>query len=206
MALRQAKLAMVAAHEHGERDALARAMRSHPAEADALSDFAVALLATETYQDEEITPDVSVIGAAARSRAFAAVFGPVVADVVVAPQASLSLKALRQARGVTLSAAAKALGLGVDVLSALEAGRIRIATTPRRLADSLALMLDATANEIGAALGAQMAPALRRGALDAASGASDADAQLDFAEAVRLSQSMSDADKAGWLAADDPAR
>lgn len=209
MALRQAKLALVAAYERGERDALTRTLRGHPrhkptTQADALSDFAMALMATESYAGEEITPDVSEIGGAARARAFAAVFGLAAADVAApapAAQTVSSLKALRQARGVTISAAAKALGLGVDVLSALEAGRIRIATAPRRLADALAELLDATANEVSAALGAQVAPALRRGALNSGDDA-DGSAQLDFADAVLLSQSMTAEEKARWLTDD----
>ena len=100
-----------------------------------------------------------------------------------------------------MAAAARALGLGVDVLSALEAGRIRIASAPRRLTDALGALLDATTDQIGAALGAQLAPALRRGALDAAhtQSAPESSAQLDFADAVLLSQSMTAEEKARWL-------
>ncbi len=202
-ALRHAKLALVAARERGEPDALARALRAHPAEADALGDFAMALTATSSYSGEPLTPDVQEIAAAARARAFTAVFGVEVAETVAvaAPAPAQSLKALRQARGVTMAAAARALGLGVDVLSALEAGRIRIASAPRRLTDALGALLDATADQIGAALGAQRAPALRRGALDAAhtQSAPESAAQLDFADAVLLSQSMTAEEKARWL-------
>jgi transcriptional regulator with XRE-family HTH domain len=202
-ALRNAKLTLVTAHERGEPDALASALRAFPAQADALGDFAMALTATESYNDEAITPDVSEIAARARARAFTAVFGAT-ADVAPAPATAQarSLKALRQARGVTMAAAARALGLGVDVLSALEAGRIRVATAPRRLTEALGELLDATADQINAALGAQVAPALRRGALDAArTGASpETSEQLNFTDAVLLSKNMTAEEKARWLA------
>ena len=209
-ALRQAKMALVAARERGETGELARVLRAHPAEADALSDFAMALTATESYANEGLAPDVSEVASAARARAFTAVFGAVAADTAPAPAvAALSLKALRQARGVSLSAASRALGLGVDVLSALEAGRIRVASAPRRLADALGELLEATTSEITAALGAQVAPALRRGALGAESDARNAPggaSQLDFADAVLLSQSMTAEEKARWLTEGGAAR
>ena len=202
-ALRHTKLALIAARERGEPDALARALRAHPAQADALGDFAMALTATSGYGDETLTPDVQEIASSARARAFTAVFGVEASATVVvaAPAQARSLKALRQARGVTIAAAARALGLGVDVLSALEAGRIRVASAPRHLTDALGALLDATADQIGAALGAQLAPALRRGALDASrsQNAPESEAQLDFADAVLLSQSMTAEEKARWL-------
>lgn len=204
VALRQTKLALVAARGRGERDALASVLRAHPAQADALSDFAMALTATESYAGETLTPDVQEIASAARARAFSAVFGAEAVErvAVAATEQARSLKALRQARGVTLSAAARVLGLGVDVLSALEAGRIRVASAPRRLTEALGELLEATADQISAALGAQMAPALRRGALDASrtQESPESSAQLDFADAVLLSQSMTAEEKARWLA------
>ena len=126
----------------------------------------------------------------AREQAFAAVFGT--ATPAKAP-AFASLKALRQARKISMPALAARLGLGVDVVSALEAGRIRAASAPERLLRSLGEMLDTTADQIMALLGAQPAisPALRRARGDVA----DAE-PLDFAEAVRLSPEMSDEDKA----------
>ncbi len=204
VALRQAKLALVAARARGERDALPGALRAHPAQADALNDFAMALTATESYGGETLTPDVQEIAVAARARAFTAIFGVEASEIVGASATAQarSLKALRQARGVTISAAARVLGLGVDVLSALEAGRIRVASAPRRLTEALGELLDTTADQISAALGAQMAPALRRGALDASrtQESPESSAQLDFADAVLLSQSMTAEEKARWLA------
>ena len=111
---------------------------------------------------------------------------------------AISLKALRQAQGQKLSALAARLGLGVDVLSALEAGRIRVASVPRRLCDSLAETLNATADQITAALTLEMAPALRRGQ-PGGSSSSAASQQLDFRDAVLMSQSMTSEQQARWL-------
>jgi transcriptional regulator with XRE-family HTH domain len=201
-ALIEAKLALVSARERGEPDALAHALRQHPAFADALTELDLALLATTGYEAEANAPDVVEIAEAARARAFVAVFGarPAVApQSVVASQVSRSLKALRQAQGQRLPALAARLGLGVDVLSALESGRIRVASVPRRLREALAEVLDATAEQIGAALTVDLAPALRRGQ----PGASSRDAasqQLDFRDAEMLSQSMTQEQQARWLA------
>jgi transcriptional regulator with XRE-family HTH domain len=193
----RAKRSVVAAYERNEPHALSAALREHPAHAAELADFMMALTATESYMDEPLAPDVVEIGQAARAQAFAAVFGAQpVAQAAPAP-AAVSLKALRQARGVALTAAAQAVGLGADVLSALEAGRIRVASVPRRLSAALAELLSATAEQVTAAMSVQVSPALRRGAPGASSEA--ASQQIEFADAVLLSQGMSQEQKAQWL-------
>ncbi|HEX8997205.1 MAG TPA: helix-turn-helix transcriptional regulator, partial [Ktedonobacterales bacterium] len=121
--LTEVKLALVAARERGDRDALAHALREHPTYADALTEFDLGLVATSSYTIEGDMPDVLEVAQRAQSRAFATVFGA----ASVAP-AALSLKALRQASGRSLAALADGLGLGLDVLSALESGRIRVAS------------------------------------------------------------------------------
>ncbi len=202
-ALMVAKLALVAARERGDPGALARTLREHPAHADALTEFDLALLATAGYAAEANAPDVVEIAETARTRAFANVFG---AQAAVAPQAAaqsaLSLKALRQAQGQRLSALAERLGLGVDVLSALESGRIRVASVPRRLRESLAELLNATAEQIGAALTIDLAPALRRDRPSATVSDKPSDAasqRLDFRDAVLLSRSMTKEQQTRWL-------
>jgi len=192
--LTRAKLEMVAARERGE-DALRPLLAQHPALAGDLIDFSAALAATSAYADVELTPETETIAMQARERAFASVFGVAVPAVVKAP-AFASLKALRQARKISMPSLATRLGLGVDVVSALEAGRIRAASAPERLLRSLGEMLDTTADQVLALLGAQPAvsPALRRARGDVA----DAE-PLDFAEAVRLSPEMSEEAKADWL-------
>lgn len=195
--LTEAKLALVAAHEAGAPEPLAQALREHPTYADALTSFDLALVATSADVADANAPDVLEIAQAARARAFAAVFRAQ-PSLALHPKAAISLKALRQAQGQKLSALAARLGLGVDVLSALEAGRIRVASVPRRLCDSLAEMLNATADQITAALTLEVAPALRRGQ-PGASSASAANQQLDFRDAVLMSQSMTSEERARWL-------
>jgi transcriptional regulator with XRE-family HTH domain len=192
--LTRAKLEMVAARDRGE-DALRSALARHPALAGELIDFSAALSATSAYADVELTPETEAVAMQARARAFAAVFGAVTPVMAKAP-AFVSLKALRQARKISMPALAARLGLGVDVVSALEAGRIRATSAPERLLRSLGELLDTTADQITVLLGAQPAisPALRRARGDV----SDAE-PLDFAEAVRLSPEMSDEAKADWL-------
>lgn len=194
--LTRAKLEMVAARERGE-DALRPLLAQHPTLASELVDFSAALAATSAYANVELTPETEAVAMQARDRAFAAVFGAATAAMAKAP-AFASLKALRQARKISMPALAAKLGLGVDVVSALEAGRIRAASAPERLLRSLGEMLDSTADQIAALLGAQpaLSPALRRARGDGANAE-----PLDFAEAVRLSPEMSDEDKAGWLKA-----
>lgn len=199
MNLTEAKLALVTAHEHGERDALARALRERLADADALTDFELGLLATDSYSEAEANaPDVIEIATRARTRAFAAVFGAQTSAAAQPAVAALSLRALCRARGMSLAALAGALGLGLDVLSALEAGRIRLASIPRQLGEALGEALDATADQVSAALALNAAPALRRGQPGAPTTAHQ---PLDFTEAVLMSQSMTPEQRARWLAA-----
>jgi transcriptional regulator with XRE-family HTH domain len=203
-ALMSAKMSLVAAHEHGETAALALALRAHPTHADALTEFDLALMATSGPVADANEPDVMAIAETARARAFAKVFGVATQAAAIAQPVAqaLSLKDLRQARGQKLSALAERLGLGVDVLSALESGRIRVASVPRRLRESLADILSATADQISAALTMDVAPALRRGQSGPAprlGGQSPASQQLDFRDAVLLSKSMSEEQRVRWL-------
>ncbi len=202
-ALTEAKMALLEARERGEANALRRALRQHPAQADALLEFDLGLRATASCGDTEASaPDVLEAAEVARARAFAAVFGAT-SQPAPAPQAARSLLALRRARGASLPGMAAALGLGMDVLSALEKGRIRVASVPQQLCDALAELLDATAEQVNAALAVSVSPALRREQPGAAASASRGDAaaqQLDFAEVVMLSVNMTSEQRARWLA------
>jgi DNA-binding transcriptional regulator YiaG len=192
--LTHAKLEMVAARERGE-DILRPLLAQHPALVGDLIDFSAALAATSAYADVVLTPETEAVATQARDRAFAAVFGAAASAVATAPTFA-SLKALRQSRKVSMPALAARLGLGVDIVSALEGGRVRAASAPDRLLRALGDLLDTTADQIAALLGAQpaLSPALRR----ARGNVSDAE-PLDFAEAVRLSPEMSEEAKADWL-------
>jgi transcriptional regulator with XRE-family HTH domain len=187
--LKRAKLELVGLREQGDAHGLRALLERYPQHAAALIEFSAALTATDAYADVVPTPETTRIAAAARVAAFDAVFG--------AAPAFGSLKALRNARQLSLKAVADRLGLGLDVLSALESGRIRARSVPARFLGALGAILDATADQVGAILGAQVAPvpAYRRATGDGFDG------QLDFAEAVQLSSSMSSQQRAQWLEA-----
>ena len=210
--LMQVKMELAAASEDGNKSVLAAALTQHPAHAEELTAFYAALLAMGGYDDAPITPAMAAIAERASARAFAAVFGSVgVAATAVeqsAPVAAAAfaqahtLKALRQAQRKSLREVARGLGLGVDVLSALEAGRIRASTVPERLLQRLSGLLDTAAGQVQAMLaGPTQAPAfLRSRQGERKDGA--APEEMSFADAVRLSAEMSAEEKSTWLAAE----
>jgi transcriptional regulator with XRE-family HTH domain len=197
----RAKMELVAAREHGEQETLVGLLQRYPAHALALTEFSAALVATSSYEQEGLTPATERIAAQARARALAAVFPAAAAQPAKAATAIASLKALRQVRGLTAKAVAQRLGLGVDVLSGLEAGVIRVASVPERLVRSLGEALDATLDQVRLALQTQaaVAPALLRSTQGATVQGTQPH-ELDFAEAVRLSPGMTEEQKARWLA------
>lgn len=206
--LKRAKMELIAVRERGDPSALQKVLARYPQHAAALADFSAALTATSAYADVTPTPEVERIAAQARDAAFAAVFGTSAVAPAVAPAASLAaslatLKALRSAHQLTLRSVAGRLGLGVDVLHALEAGRIRAQSVPQRLLNALGAMLDTSAEQVAAILGGQAAlnPLyLRAKTGETKDGAASAEsAQLDFAQMIRLSTSMTGEQKAAWL-------
>jgi transcriptional regulator with XRE-family HTH domain len=198
--LKRAKMELLTTRERGNPDALKATLARYPQHAAALVEFSAALTATGAYADVTPTPETERIATQARTTAFAAVFG---APVAALTPAFASLKALRNVRALSLKAVAERLGLGVDVLSALEAGRIRARSVPNRLLAALGDMLDTTAEQIGALLGAQtaLAPAYQRAKTgETKDGAISAQAaQLDFADVVQMSPSMTSEQKVAWL-------
>ena len=206
--LTRLKMELVAARERGEQRALSRLLASHPQYAGELTQFSAALLATSVDDAAAITPESEQLAARARTRAFAAVFGaPATASVAapaaaatVAPARAVSLKALRQARGLSMPEAARKLGLGLDVLSSLESGRIAARTIPDRLVRALGELLDAATEQMQALLQGQAAlrPAFQRSRTGATK-QGQAQPEMDFAEAVRLSVEMTPEQKAQWL-------
>lgn len=198
--LMRLKLALVAARKQGERGALSQMLATHPQHVAELTQFAASLTATSSYERETPTPEMLALAERARERAFAAVFP---AAVVAAPasgfgaRATATLKALRKARGLSLAAAARQLGLGLDVLQNLEAGLIRASSVPDRLTHALGELLATTAEQVRAALPAQplLEPALQR----TRSAAEAETPVLNFGEAIRLSPSMTPEQKERWL-------
>ena len=208
--LMQAKMELAAASEHGQKGALAAVLAQHPAHANELTTFYGALLATQGYEDAPVTPEIGAIAERASARAFASVFGAAAA-VQVAPVAAVAaasavqaptLKALRQAQRKSMREVARGLGLGVDVLSALEAGRIRVSTVPERLLQRLSALLDTAAEQLRVMLaGPAQAPALLRSRQGERKDG-DAREEMPFDDAVRLSAEMSAEEKSAWLAAE----
>lgn len=200
--LTHAKMELVAAQDRGEKGALTQLINRYPGYAADLIDLNMALIATSGYERVALTPATESIAARARSRAMAAVFGAASAQAPAAAPAKrtavVSLRALRQARSLTLKAVSQQLGVGVDVLSSLESGLVRAASVPERFLRALSESLDTTLDQVHDALWSQPSatPALRRGI---ANPRSAQDPEQDFAEAVRHSPNMTQAQKARWL-------
>jgi transcriptional regulator with XRE-family HTH domain len=213
--LMQAKMELAAASEHGNKGILAAVLAQHPEHADELTAFYAALLATQGYEDAPLTPAMGAIAERASARAFASVFGlapseqavPVAAVSTVSTVAAgvaqaPTLKALRQAQRKSLREVARGLGLGVDVLSALEAGRIRASTVPERLLQRMSALLDTAAGQLQVLLaGPAQAPAFLRSRQGERKDG-DAPEEMSFDDAVRLSAEMSAEEKSAWLAAE----
>lgn len=201
--LMQAKMALVAAQDRGEAGTLTNLLASYPQHASELTVFSAALIATTSYEHEDLTPETEGIAARALSRAMAAVFTPTRTSPAgtVAQKAAASLKALRQARQITIKNLAEQLGLGRDIVNNLEAGVIRVATIPERVLHGLSDALDASVDQVRLALQTQAAltPALLR-SREGQTRETPEQPELDFAEAVRLSPDMSAEQKARWLA------
>lgn len=205
--LMQAKMELAAASEDGNKGVLAATLAKYPAHAEELTKFYAALLATQGYDNAPLTPQTEAIAARAAARAFANVFGIASAASEQATPAAtaihvLTLKALRQAQRKSMREVARGLGLGVDVLSALEAGRIRASTVPERLLQRLSVMLDTAAEQLQVMLaGPAQAPALLRSKQGERKDG-DAHEEMSFDDAVRLSAEMSAEEKSAWLAAE----
>jgi transcriptional regulator with XRE-family HTH domain len=116
--------------------------------------------------------------------------------VGVGEQGVATLKVLRRARGLALSAVARRLGLGVDVLSDLEAGIIQVASVPAKLTQRLGELLQTSAEQIRLALETQ--PVVRPAFGRDLTSAQDIPSR-NFAEAVQLSTSMTTEQKHEWL-------
>jgi transcriptional regulator with XRE-family HTH domain len=201
IALMRLKMELAAARdERGAQsghDALRRLVTAHPTLAPELTQFAAALVATSSYEQVAPTAATQALAERARARAFAAVFdAPATAAVEVAERVAATVRALRRARGLSLSLVARQISVGVDVLSALEAGLIRGASIPERFVRALSEALHASVGSVRAAL---ETPSVVRPALQRSRASSDELVVRDFAEAIQLSPSMSAEQKAEWL-------
>ena len=202
-ALMGAKMALVAARDRGEAGALGHILGVYPTHAPELIEFDAALIATAGYEGEALTPETERLAERALARAWASVFpaqAPLAAPLAAAQGAIASLKALRKARGLTPRALGDRVSLGVDVVSNLEAGLIRVASIPDRLFRALGEALGASVDQIHHAFEMQpmVEPALRRDRRGD-SGTPAEQASIEFGDAIRFSPNMTDAQKAEWL-------
>ena len=197
----QAKMALVAAREQNVAGALGQVLAIYPQYVPELTEFSTALMATTSYEHESLTPDMESIAVRARARAMATVFVAQSAPQTAVQTAFASLKELRRARKLSPVTVAQRLGLGVDVLSDLEAGLIRVASIPDRFIRALGDALNATVDQVNTILHVQATalPALLRSS-EGSSKATPEQHARDFDEAVRHSPNMSQDQKAQWLA------
>jgi hypothetical protein len=197
----RAKMALVAASERGEPGALGTILAEYPTQVGELTEFRAALLATSSYEHEAPTPEVDAIGERAMARAFELIF-PVRAAVPSVPVAvaAASLQALRKAHNLRPLALASKIGLGVDVLTSLERGFIKVASVPERLVRALGEALDTSAEQIHTILRAQEMTVPRFGrSREGQSVEAEPQPVLDFERAVAISPNMSAEQKAAWL-------
>jgi transcriptional regulator with XRE-family HTH domain len=111
-----------------------------------------------------------------------------------------TLGELRRSRRLGLAEVAGKLGLGVDVLSSLEGGMVKVASIPDRLIRALGDALSASLDQITELLEMQVStePALKRST--GGSGRGDTEQlEKDFLDLVRASPNMSQDQKALWL-------
>jgi transcriptional regulator with XRE-family HTH domain len=199
--LMQAKMALVAAREQNEAEAFTSIVGTYPSYLPELTEFNAALIATSSYDLEIPTPQTESIAVRALSRAMMTVF-PVQTTLPTSSAirgAVATLRELRRSRGLSLSVFADRLGLGVDVVSSLEAGMVKVASIPDRLIRALGDALSTSLDQITEVLDKQITaePAWQR---QKGSGKGDREQlEIDFVELVRASPNMSPDQKASWL-------
>src|SRR5215472_13884629 len=187
--LMQAKMALVAAREQNEAEAFTGIVGSYPSYLPELTEFNAALIATSSYDLEIPTPQTESIAVRALSRAMMTVF-PVQATLSTSSAirgAVATLRELRRSRGLSLPVLADRLGLGVDVVSSLEAGMVKVASIPDRLIRALGDALSTSLDQVTDLLDKQVStePAWQRG-----KGGRE-QPEIDFVELVRASPNMS---------------
>ena len=192
--LRSAQEELLARFEQHEPKPLAEVLRRHPGLLAELTDFYAGLVATSHTDMATAIAETDQIAARAAAKAFAIVYP-------AATTTGATLKAARQERHVTLRAFAATLGIGVDVLSYLEAGLIRAASVPDRLIQAWSDALSVSTGEIKALLAHQVAhvPALQRNPWGSTADSARTSI-VDFADAIRNSPNMTEDEKAHWLA------
>ena len=200
--LMQAKMALVAARERREPEAFAAILGIYPSYVPELTEFDAALFATEGYLLESPTAQTEKIAARALARAMVTVFPaqtPLPAPGAIRGVVA-TLRELRRSRGFSLPSLAEKLGLGVDVMSSLEGGMVKVASIPDRLMRALGDALSTSLDQITELLEMQVGtePALKRSRGGSGRGETER-LEKDFLDLVRASPNMSEDQKALWL-------
>jgi transcriptional regulator with XRE-family HTH domain len=200
--LMQAKMALVAAQEQNEAEAFTNIVGTYPSYLPELTEFNAALIATSGYDLEIPTPQTESIAVRALSRAMVTVF-PVQTTLSTSSAirgAVATLRELRRSRGLSLPVLSDRLGLGVDVVSSLEAGMVKVASLPDRLIRALGDALSTSLDQITEVLDKQITtePAWKRSTEGSGKGDRE-QLEIDFVELVRASPNMSPDQKALWL-------
>jgi transcriptional regulator with XRE-family HTH domain len=198
--LMQAKMELVATRERNERGALGGVLRTYPAYVPELAEFNAALIATSGYDREVLTPATESIAARALARAMVTVF-PI--QAALPAQGAIrgvvaTLRELRKSRGFSQPALAERLGLGVDVMSSLEAGVVKVSSIPDRLIRALGEVLSSSFDQMTDLLQVTTEPAWKRSTEGSGKGDRE-QLEKDFLELVRTSPMMSSEQKAFWL-------
>ncbi len=173
---RQLQMRLVMALDVGDQAAVRQAMLEYPDLGDAIASFVLSLQILDDPPTEDAALDSAVDRGMARGLA------------------RLDLTRAFKTAGVTKPQAARHMRLGVDVLNQIFEGRITLASIPERfftrLATALQLAVEDVQQAVAHSFDAPQKPAFRRG---------DTPASIqDFADAVRHSANMTDAERAEW--------
>ena len=185
--IQEVEQAFIVAREQGE--SLAVWLERYPQHAIALIDLASAL---DAYDNAPAPDPQSVVATTKMLRtALAQVAGP------LTPTPAPGLIARGRGLGMNIPQFARRLHLSSDILIKLDRGVLLSATTPRRLREQLATVLQCTQEAVDAALRPQPTG---REAFFYAKQAPEAPRQQPFTEALEQSQDIAPDDREFWLA------
>ncbi|MGO8949146.1 MAG: helix-turn-helix domain-containing protein [Ktedonobacterales bacterium] len=206
--LMRAKMALVAARERKEAGAFSAILSGYPAYMPELVEFDAALIATSGYEQEIPTRETESIAVRALARAMMTVFpaqAALPAPGTIRGVVVSTLRELRRSHGFSLPQLAERLGLGVDVLSSLEAGTVKVSSIPDRLVRALGDVFSSSLDQITDLLEMQVTgePAWKRSTLEGSRKVDHERFERDFRDLVRTSPNMSPEQKAVWLDTED---
>lgn len=192
--LHQIKMAWLAAEEAGDTSLKLALLRDYPDLQDQLIEFVAAYHVTSQAGAE---PEILPMTQRAMQSALERTFAPQTQPLPVA-----NLRELRTSRGLSLSAAARGLHLGLDVWKKFEDGLIELSSLGERQLARLAAFFQVNSEQFGAML-THSQPSLvvhRRQTAAAAKHEQQHAQKQRFAEALAKS-TMSPAEQRAWLEA-----